>query len=117
MAKAPEAELRRLDPAAVVGVRAGRFGAEALILRAPCLPVWRISRPHWRTSCSITSRRNIEMKGLLMKDLLNLKQTIRVWALLLALFIVIGLCPAKPGLYQQHADGDGTASPGQRAGL
>lgn len=30
------------------------------------------------------------MKGLLMKDLLNLKQTIRVWALLLALFIVIG---------------------------
>lgn len=36
------------------------------------------------------------MKGLLMKDLLNLKQTIRVWALLLALFIVIA-CPAKPG--------------------
>ena len=33
LAKAPEAELSRIDPAAVVGLRAGRFGAEALILR------------------------------------------------------------------------------------
>ena len=33
LAKAPEAELRRIDPASVVGLRAGRFGAEALILR------------------------------------------------------------------------------------
>ena len=36
------------------------------------------------------------MKGLLMKDLLNLKQTIRVWALLLALFIVIGFAQQSP---------------------
>ena len=36
------------------------------------------------------------MKGLLMKDLLNLKQTIRVWALLLALFIVIGRVAKHP---------------------
>ena len=34
LAKAPEQELRRLDPAAVIGLRAGRFGAEALILRS-----------------------------------------------------------------------------------
>ena len=36
------------------------------------------------------------MKGLLMKDLLNLKQTIRIWALLLALFIVIGFAQQSP---------------------
>ena len=36
------------------------------------------------------------MKGLLMKDLLNLRQTIRVWALLLALFIVIGFAQRSP---------------------
>ena len=36
------------------------------------------------------------MKGLLMKDLLNLKQIVRVWALLLALFIVIGFAQQSP---------------------
>ncbi|MCI6041162.1 MAG: ABC-2 transporter permease [Clostridiales bacterium] len=36
------------------------------------------------------------MKGLLMKDLLNLKQTMRVWLLLLALFIVIGFAQQSP---------------------
>ena len=36
------------------------------------------------------------MKGLLMKDLLNLRQTIRVWALLLVLFIVIGFAQRSP---------------------
>ena len=44
MAKAPEAELRRLDPAAVVGIRAGRFGAEALILRS-ALPAGMAHQP------------------------------------------------------------------------
>ena len=36
------------------------------------------------------------MNGLLMKDLLNLRQTIRVWNLLLALFIVIGFAQRSP---------------------
>ena len=39
-----EAELRRLDPAAVVGIRAGRFGAEALILRS-ALPAGMAHQP------------------------------------------------------------------------
>ena len=36
------------------------------------------------------------MKGLLMKDLLNLKQTMRVWLLLLVLFVVIGFAQQSP---------------------
>lgn len=36
------------------------------------------------------------MKGLLMKDLLNLKQTMRVWMLMLILFIVIGFAQQSP---------------------
>ena len=39
-----EEELRRLDPAAVVGIRAGRFGAEALILRS-ALPGGMVHQP------------------------------------------------------------------------
>lgn len=56
------------------------------------------------------------MKGLLMKDLLNLKQTIRVWALLLALFIVIA-CQQAQLCISSMLTADGTAAPGQRAGL
>ena len=44
LARAPEEELRRIDPAAVVGVRAGRFGAEALILRS-ALPGGMVHQP------------------------------------------------------------------------
>lgn len=36
------------------------------------------------------------MKGLLMKDLLNLRQTGRVWALLLVVFLVIGFVQQSP---------------------
>lgn len=36
------------------------------------------------------------MKGLLLKDLLNLKQMARVWSLLLAVFIVIGFAQRSP---------------------
>ena len=44
LARAPEEELRRIDPAAVVGVRPGAFGAEALILRS-ALPGGMVHQP------------------------------------------------------------------------
>ena len=37
------------------------------------------------------------MKGLLIKDLLNLRQTGRVWALLLVVFLVSGFVQQSPG--------------------
>ena len=44
LARAPEEELRRIAPAAVVGVRPGAFGAEALILRS-ALPGGMVHQP------------------------------------------------------------------------
>ena len=44
LARAPEEELRRIDPAAAVGVRPGAFGAEALILRS-ALPGGMVHQP------------------------------------------------------------------------
>lgn len=44
LARAPEEELRCIDPAAVVGVRPGAFGAEALILRS-ALPGGMVHQP------------------------------------------------------------------------